>query len=195
MPIVNKPDVKPCAKPRTRSRKIQAEGSTSTVAPVRQTRKRKGNCALCATCSCTIEKDPDVVQISENLAFARTAVEIEKSLIQRQKKLEKTVDKYESDLDVVTRELKRHRRNIIKRRCAQLQQGTIFNDSRFLPDVDVWDVHLQSVKRGVIPDDDVKKSQLKLFGKVKGGQPTLTQMMGIERPQKTVLEQIPRGGW
>ena len=188
---VTNPEAKPPTKPRTRSRKVHAGGLLSPeVAPIKQTRKRKGTCSLCATCSCTIEKDPAVVQNFANLSHARTEIEIEKSLIKRQKKLEKTVDKYESDLDLVTRELKRHRRGIIKRRCAQLQQGTMFNDSRFLPDVDVWDVHLQNITRGVVSTDDVKKTQLKLFGKVKGGQPTLTQMMGIERTETSVLEPI-----
>ena len=183
---------KPESKMRARRRAIQSD-SGDLAPPVlrKESRKRtrKGTCPLCTTCSCINDRDT-LVHTPGNLSLARTDLEIEKALIKRQKKLEQVVDKHESDLDLVSRELKRHRRAILKRRSTQLRDETIFNGCRFLPDVDVWDSHLENINRGLVSCGDVKKSQRKMFGKSTGGQPTLTQMMGIERTDEPGLETI-----
>ncbi|KAI2506789.1 hypothetical protein MHU86_7684 [Fragilaria crotonensis] len=182
----------PEAKVRVRRRKIHGDdGALPPPAPPKESRKRtrKGTCALCTTCSCINDKDT-VLDTPGKVTLARTDLAIEKALIKRQKKLEQAVDKHESDLDLVSRELKRHRRAILKRRNTQLGDGTIFNGCRFLPDVDVWDSHLENINRGVVSCVDVRKSQRKMFGKLTGGQPTLTQMMGVERADAPGLETI-----
>ena len=184
---------KPDPKPRSRRRKVQNDDAAlAQPAAAKECRKRtrKGTCPLCTTCSCINEKD-SANDTFGKLSFARTELEIEKALIKRQKKLEQAVDKHESDLDLVSRELKKHRRAILKRRTTQRQDATIFDGCRFLPDVDVWDSHLENINRGIVSSVDVKKSQRKMFGVEAGGQPTLTQMMGIERPKApTRLEPI-----
>ena len=206
-PMPDVPAAKPQTKkhpPRTTRKLVQGEAIAaipSKPPAAKQTRKRtrKGTCSLCTTCSCAnANNNNDDAAVRQNFGdqpIARTEIEVEKSLIRRQKKLEKTVDKYESDLDLVTRDLKRHRRALVKRRGAQLPQhgNAINNDSRFLPDVDAWDAHLEQVNHGVISTLDVNKTQRKMFGEVKGGQPTLTQMMGCSSSKKTssvVLEPI-----
>lgn len=181
--------VKPPAKRRARATTNQTTDSAATagvksVPTRRPPRKRAGtrNCSLCTTCPCSnvMNSASPSKTLGDLLSTAgRSEIEIEKNLIRRQKKLEKTADKYESDLDLVTRELKRHRRMILKRKGAQLKQGRehAFGESRFLPDV--WDVEqAQQQHEAAVAISDVATLQRKLFGKVKGGQPTLTQMMG-----------------
>jgi hypothetical protein len=180
LPLPEKPPVKRRARA---PRKKQTDGGAPAVTkkPPRK-RARKGNCSLCTTCPCGNANDSTSPShtFGEHISAAgRTEIEVEKNLIKRQKKLEKTVDKYESDLDLVSRELKRHRRTILKRKGTQLLQGReqAFGDSRFLPDA--WEVHTEQVQHNPGREvADVAQVQRNIFGKVKGGQPTLTQMMG-----------------
>ena len=112
----------------------------------RAPRAKKGTCALCTTCTCTIGKETNLVDASAVLS--RTDAEIERALIRRTQKLERIVDKYETLLDQVNRELKKHRRNVLKKQEAtQLNDGRrlAFGESRFLPDANVWDEQAQAV--------------------------------------------------
>lgn len=130
----------------------------------RAPRAKKGTCALCTTCSCTIGKDTNVVDASA--VMSRTDAEIERALIQRTRKLERIVDKYETLLDQVNRELKKHRRNVLKKQEAQLNDGKrlAFGESRFLPDANVWDEQAQAVDCDALPTPIVEEAQETLFG-------------------------------
>ncbi len=136
------------------------------AAPPRKTRAprvKKGTCALCTTCTCTIGKETNVVDASA--VMSRTDAEIERALIRRTQKLERVVDKYETLLDQVNRELKKHRRNVLKKQEAQLNDGKrlAFGDSRFLPDANVWDEQAQAVDCVALPTPIVEEAQATLF--------------------------------
>ena len=139
------------------------ESPTRKPAKRPRTRAKKGNCALCSTCSCTINHPNEDRQLLNGLSM--TDPGIERALIQRAKTLEKTVDKYESMLDQVKRELKKHRRAIWKKQEAELNdvKQYPFGNSRFLPDADVWDEQALAVEQKPLSGSVVHQAQETLF--------------------------------
>jgi len=179
------PEPVAAAKPPARKRQRQQ------AAP-KQPRARKGTCSLCVTCPCRKinENNGGVTHIfgEENFHQNNNDKELEKSLIKRQKKLEKTVDKYESDLDLVTRHLKKHRRAMMKVKEAELNANKryAFGKSRFLPDVNVWDSQLKSNQRLVVMSPNTtKRAQHKMFGPL--------AHFGFTKNGNTILETVEEG--
>lgn len=148
---------KPAEKPRAKKKAAPPKKPRAPQA-------KKGTCALCTTCTCTIGKETNVVDASA--VMSRTDAEIERSLIRRTQKLERIVDKYETLLDQVNRELKKHRRNAWKKQEAQLNDGRrlAFGESRFLPDADAWDEQAQAVDCVALPSPIVEEARETLFG-------------------------------
>ena len=132
--------------------------------PPAKLRAKKGTCALCTTCICTIGDDANTEQTPRGMS--RTDAEIERALIRRAKKLEDIVDMYEGMLDRVKRELKKHRRDIWKKQEALLNDGKklAFGDSRFLPDANIWDEQAQALKQEALPGPVVREAQGAVFG-------------------------------
>ena len=198
-PALSKPLANPVLS-RNRIRKIsrtKIKGLPATsisltlgVPPQRATRRnaRKGSCALCITCPCQNERT-EAVDSSPAFALAWNDKEIEKALIRRVKKLEKTCDKYEGDLDQVNRELKRRRKALMKQQEAlvsQMRQQKI-GDSHFLPDANMWQHHLDEMKQTRLQREVVQQAKSNLFSFHPNFQPTLTQMLGV-RSNKTANE-------
>ena len=157
-------------------------GLTLGVPPHRGCRKRAriGSCALCITCPCQNNRT-ETVDSSPAFALAWNDKEIEKALIRRVKKLEKTCDKYEGDLDQVNRELKRHRKSVIKQQetlVTKMRQQKI-GGSHFLPDANIWQHHMEEMKQTRLQREVVQQAKLNLFSFHPNFQPTLTQMLGV----------------
>ena len=182
------------APPRARDKDVPTPNATDTdKKKPRRSTKQRGTCALCSTCPCLRRSFSGEVATRSVDALSRSDAQVERTLIRRQKKLEKTVDKYEGDLDQVKRELQRHRRNILKKKAPLLAAGKklAFGNSRFLPKVDEWETHNQNLRHRVIPQDEVRNAQRQLFGSNNVYQPTLTQMLGSTKStekQKDDLE-------
>jgi hypothetical protein len=166
--------------------------SNITPAPFpRATRKRarQVSCSLCVTCPCQ-SVNPETVDITSPVfGLARNDKEMEKTLIRRVKKLEKTCDKYESDLDHANRELKRYRKCVTKKQDMLVNNGRQqkIGDAHFLPDAQAWDQHLEAVKQTRVEREIVEQAKAHLFSCRTNCQPTLTQMMGVR--SKTAISE------
>ncbi len=121
-------------------------------------RARKGACALCTTCPCNhnTEKNSDL-EISN---FARSDSAIEKALIRRVQKLEKTCELNESRMEIVRRKLKQHRREMWKKKKQKLPLEVTQN--QFLPDVDEIE-EAAYMGSTAFPQHVVKKAQKAIF--------------------------------
>ena len=149
-------------KPREKAEKPKRFAPKTTT----RARTKKGTCALCTTCTCTIGKETNVNDTPATNMMSRTDAEIERALLKKTKKLETIVDKYQGLLDQVNRELKKHRRGVWKKQEAQLNGGKrlAFGDSRFLPEADVWDAQAEAVHLEALPSEDAQKAQGTVFG-------------------------------
>jgi len=147
------------------------------------------SCTLCAKCPCRL-RSRDSSSSSNTMEFAQSDAAIEKALIKRLLKLEETTDQYDEQTDAVRRRLKKHRRDVWKKREDLLRRydeqeakrkGTS-SSSRFLPDVDEFNQYLETEHRQKKrrTAKAVAKGQAVLFGTVRAKtvQPTLTQMLG-----------------
>ena len=179
--------------------KAQALNSAdcTPVPPQRDGKKRarKGSCSLCVTCPCQHGSNQTASKTSPAFGLARNDREIEMALIRRVKKLEKTCDKYENDLDQVNRELKKHRKFVTKKQEESVNRGRqqTIGHSHFLPDADVWDQQLEGVKQSRIQRELVQQAKANLFSFHPNFQPTLTQMIGV-RSKTTVTDSIVEDG-
>mmetsp|Transcript_9665 Transcript_9665/g.18141 ORF Transcript_9665/g.18141 Transcript_9665/m.18141 type:complete len:722 (-) Transcript_9665:517-2682(-) len=165
----------------------------------RNSSQRK-QCTLCLTCSCSRGSALQSLEdgaISENqnplLGLARSDAEIERALIGRLARLEKSASWFDNLCSKVDRELKRHR-NKIKAKIKENNQG---NKPKFLSDAD--DVDERRLFSGALPNSVVNKAKMKTFSFRKKAQPTLTQMLassdesddgGEEMDQDTTIEVI-----
>jgi hypothetical protein len=130
--------------------------------------KRVPKCAVCSTCPCAAARDLGVDEdMANTMGLSRSDKEIERALLRRLQKLEKTVDQYENMLDGVKRELKNHRRKVwLKQQGPKIDnpgRQLAFGDSRFLPDADVWDLQLEGVESDTLPQPLVDQAQDRLF--------------------------------
>lgn len=216
------------ANPRKRGRPAKAttkrdvepkkcEPSSISAAPSRARRRtRKGTCALCTTCSCQKSNDQDDGATLNLKTFARSGAAIEKALIRRIQKLEKSTESLEEQTEIVKRKLKKHRRDTWKAKEKALAlRTTKTTNSRFLPDNEEFES--QQAESRKLSTQAVQQAQRSMFGTVlrknmsrqalfnapppksnpllclccTESQPTLTQMMGC--PSKKTAEKVSDG--
>ncbi len=125
--------------------------STSTRTKGKSKAKDGEKCVLCSTCSCTRPKGNDVLKSIEETALfedknplsrqAKSDAEIERALINRLGRLEKSASYFDHLCIKVSKELKKHRKKIIKqreeksKRAKITRNGELDKDSRFLDDM------------------------------------------------------------
>ncbi len=141
----------------------------------KQTRKRTrmaAACALCKTCPC--QRGYTGTE-SENIAtldvknFSRSDEAVERTLIRRLQKLEKSTESMEEQTETVRRRLKKHRRDVAKRRERQHEDtsssgGEKTGDSYFLPDAEVFE--RQQNESEDLPSSIVGKARKRIFQNV-----------------------------
>ena len=98
----------------------QTKNVSEKTEPVPRPKKRARtkSCALCKTCPC--QKTPTgqdhAVTLNMSSTFSRSDTAVEKALIRRLQKLEKSVEHTAEQMEMVRRNLKKHRRDIWKRK-------------------------------------------------------------------------------
>lgn len=152
----------------------------SCTAGIRKGRKRArtGLCALCTTCPCKRQNNAVGNDAVTTVTFARSQRAVEKALIRRVQKLEKTCEFYETQAEMVRKKLRQHRRDVWKTEGLLRQQidtnhcttdGMISN-YRFLPDVRILEAPVEETatlsekavlkaRRSTFSDTTCKSSQ------------------------------------
>jgi len=153
----------------------------------KRTKRGGAACALCSTCSCSrgsalkgLEEGAKLEAKNPISKLARSDAEIERALLGRLARLEKSASWFDTLCYKVGRELKKHR-NKVSKRASLGGAGTNEEESkpRFLADADV-DGQDNGVFYPRAKKSRVEKAHRGLFGTrpaVKEAQPTLTQMM------------------
>ena len=149
-------------------------------------RTKRAACALCSTCSCSrgaalkgLEEGAKLDATNPISKFARSDAEIERALLGRLGRLEKSASWFDTMCYKVGRELKKHRNKVAKKRASIGGVGEEEAKPRFLADADV-DGQDKGVFYPRAKKSRVEKAHQGLFGTeptVKEAQPTLTQMM------------------
>jgi hypothetical protein len=144
----------------------------------RRGRKRKTDCQLCSNCPCGHAATEAGARMSL-LDLSQSDAAIEKALIRRLQKMEKSADHYENQTDAIRRTLKKHRREMWKKREQREGSEKSSRPSRFLPDSGELVQRMKGVKPSKpLPGQKVKSAQNKMFAFAPTFQPTLTQMFG-----------------
>lgn len=135
------------------------------VAPTKTRRyTRKHCCALCKTCPCQKVQNSDAITNVDLNALSRTGVAMERALIRRIQKLEKSSESLEEQTEMVRRKLKAHRRDTWRRAKEDLavgKTGSKGGDSYFLPDPE--DFEKQQMESVHINKSVVRKAQDRMF--------------------------------
>lgn len=140
-------------------------------------------CTLCSTCSCfqgsalTSLEQSALNEKSKGmpLGLARTDAEMERALIGRLARLEKSASWFDSLCTKVSKELKRHRKKIMERK---VHKNHHHRNNVFLHDVDEIDQDMDTVMGAPsLSKAFVGKVMNKAFTFRKKHQPTLTQML------------------
>mmetsp|Transcript_10385 Transcript_10385/g.15634 ORF Transcript_10385/g.15634 Transcript_10385/m.15634 type:complete len:499 (-) Transcript_10385:809-2305(-) len=174
--------------------------SSSSFAGKKSTKTTKSGekCVLCSTCSCTRPKGSDVLKSFEETALyeeknplsrqAKSNAEIERALINRLGRLEKSASYFDHLCIKVSKELKKHRKKIIKEREEKSKRAKIADDSGengkehgFLDDMGDALFHDKSLFSCTkFPSNMVQKARSKIhtYAFRRKCQPTLTQMLG-----------------
>jgi hypothetical protein len=155
----------------------------SAPKPPVQRRTRKGTCALCTTCPCNTTGDRG--DDPNGTMFARSDSAVEKALIRRVQKMEKTCELHESRMVIVKRKLVQHRRAMWKKKEAKqhhVESVANKNNSKqqyqFLPDAD--EVEHESHRQGSsLPKDIVEGALVRIFPEVPRVQATLSEWLGL----------------
>lgn len=135
-----------------------------------QTRKRPRKaaaCALCKTCPCQRHTESENIATLDMKNFSRSDDAVERTLIRRLQKLEKSTESMEEQTETVRRRLKKHRRDMTKRRERQqesVSNGDKTGDSYFLPDAEVFE--RQQSESGGLPGRVVGRAQNRIFQNV-----------------------------
>jgi len=145
-------------------------------------------CTLCSTCSCS--QGSALTSLEQNaldeqskskympLGLARTDAEIERALIGRLARLEKSASWFDSLCTKVSKELKRHRRNIMGRRRNTIHKDHMDKTNVFLQDADDIDHDMDTIMGAPsLSKNLVGRAMNKAFTFRKKHQPTLTQML------------------
>ncbi|GAX21426.1 hypothetical protein FisN_10Hu004 [Fistulifera solaris] len=145
--------------------------------PEKNSRKRKTPCQLCVNCPCSLSIDQSKASLSEKHSDAA----VERNLIKRLQKLEKIADYCEEQTDSVRRLLKKHRRDIWKKReASRVNSKECANRPRFLPDAGELGEVMDSIKpRDPVGPERSRKAQVTVFARAPVvAQSTLTQLLG-----------------
>lgn len=163
-------------------------------------RARKGTCALCTTCPCNNKGDEGDGGVFTTLA--RSDVAIEKALIRRVQKMEKTCELHEGRMDAIKRTLKQHRRDMYRKkenaeRARASSSNTKLQEYEFLPDVDQVEqeeLDRKGLNSGVAREI-VQNAQLRLFPEVPPPckQGTLSQWLGCPSSKEPDKKAEPIG--
>lgn len=173
----------------------------------KRTKRGGAACALCSTCSCSrgaalkgLEEGAKLDATNPISKFARSDAEIERALLGRLGRLEKSASWFDTLCYKVSRELKKHRHKVAKKRESFGGVGEEEAKPRFLADADV-DGQDKGVFYPRAKKSRVEKAHEGLFGTestVKEAQPTLTQMMrgededdASDNNDDTGREQVP----
>jgi hypothetical protein len=134
--------------------------STKPTKSIARKRARKGTCALCTTCPCS--KSLDTMDKNGGAVFARSDTAVEKALIRRVQKMEKTCELNEGRLETVRRKLKQHRREIWKKKENNRKFCEEETVDRFLPDDANVEV-TSGMEGNSLPKDTVNHAQKVIF--------------------------------
>eukprot|EP00980_Cylindrotheca_fusiformis_P009597 scaffold2123_cov96-Cylindrotheca_fusiformis.AAC.10 len=150
------------------SKKRTGRAPAKTAAP-RKRGYKKGTCALCTTCPCQKPRggDDETTTLSDShwkATFSRSDVAMEKALIRRLQKMEKSAENLEGQTDLVRRKLKKHRRQVQRMKMKKLPQ-VVADNTCFLPDAHEFD-DLGSNK---VADESVQKAQHRVFPAIPAG--------------------------
>ena len=157
------------AKPTKGGKKPPAKKKAAAAKP---SRKRKPACKLCKTCPCKTEQKGSSSPAEFDLSkLKRSERAIERKLESRLDELQREAERYEGEADRVRRELKKRERIRLRREQAEkvkstgdtLQSGTY----QFLPDGRELDYQLEHIESTKVPGEEIKKAQIKMFGKDK----------------------------
>lgn len=161
----------------------------NAAAPRPRKRARAKTCALCRTCPCqkSAADRGQTEQLDMASSFSRSDAAVEKALIRRFQKLEKSSEHIAEQKEIVRRNLKKHRRDIWKRQEKEnatevgrfsVEKGVIVpirargpiatseigDDAWFLPDAQIFEQQqAESVKTH---SNLVKKAQLVMYSNV-----------------------------
>lgn len=158
------------------------------AAKSRERKRRRSMCTQCSKCPCQY-KFGEPMDSSTGLDFAKSDAAVEKALIKRLLKLEATTDQYEEQTNAVQRRLKKHRRDMWKKRedllgaCDDLVAKRRGNQtsSRFIADVNECELLGENEGNRNRLRQSIAKAQLNVFAVKATVQPTLTQMMGSNK--------------
>ena len=156
----------------------------------KRTKRGGAACALCSTCSCSrgaalkgLEETAQLEAKNPISKLARSDAEIERALLGRLARLEKSASWFDTLCYKVGRELKKHRNKVTKKRASLDENNGGGNGEeakpRFLADADV-DGQDKGIFYPRAKKSRVAKAHQGLFGTeptAKEAQPTLTQMM------------------
>jgi hypothetical protein len=182
----------------------KAKAASASARPPPRKRARKGSCALCTTCPCQNLHEHDDHTVFDFKSMSRSDGAVEKALIRRVQKLEKSTENLEEQAEAVRRKLKKHRRDMWKKKehVIKARNNTFMTESRFLPDAE--ECEAQQTETQKLDVGVVKQAARKMFANAPGEllllffwmypatrfvmplthfllkeyQPTLTQMLG-----------------
>uniref|UniRef100_A0A7S4MDG7 Uncharacterized protein n=1 Tax=Odontella aurita TaxID=265563 RepID=A0A7S4MDG7_9STRA len=170
------------SKERTRGQIDKRGGSRAKIS-------KKKVCALCSTCSCSrgaalkgLENGATEEVTDPFRGLARSDADVEKALISRLKRLEKSSAWFDHLSHKVGRELKKHRSKMISKSVRQYS-ATGQTRPRFLQDVDSDSPEVELSSRSHFSNAQVRKAQRKFLGYCKDFQPTLTQLIQIKHKE------------
>jgi len=158
--------------------------SASIPKPPPQRRARKGTCALCATCPCNTQVDKGDDTCAP--VFARSDSAVEKALIRRVQKMEKTCELHESRMEMVKRKLLQHRREMWKKK--ESKHSTSHQKAKrqvFLPDADDEVAQNSSHCGPLLSKETVQRAVTRLFPEAPCVQGTLSQWLGFPRKESS----------
>jgi hypothetical protein len=165
--------------------------STKACAPPKAKRRAgKSCCALCKTCPCQKTQTSETVALLDVNFLYRSSIAMEKALIQRLQKLEKSTESLEEQTEMVRRKLKAHRRELWRKSKQDAdknvpkttdiknpQESKLDPESFFLPDAEIFEQ--QQTTNEALKDEEIRKAQLRLFRKIPLKQATLAEMLGF----------------
>jgi hypothetical protein len=132
--------------------------------PHARKRNRKGSCALCMTCSCQNRKVDEASAILDLKIFSRSDAAIEKALIRRLQKNEKSVENFEVQTEMVRRKLRKHRRQIFRKKQNIIPQKA--EKAYFLPDAEEFEAQPKQCAK--VAKSWVQQAQQSMFPTIPG---------------------------
>ena len=154
------------AAPQKRKRKTaNSNDNAKPAAPAKgRKRARTKKCTLCATCACQKGHDPETNATLGVETFARSNQAIERALIRRLQRLEKSVESMEEHRCLVSRKLKKHQRDMNaqeKKKKLEAMESKNVKASRFLPDAEILDA--QETETRKLSKKSVLQAQDRVF--------------------------------